>query len=145
MSIQIDSLPAGATWHQTASTATHAVRPTRHGLILSPDFPGEWLVVCRNPDLAAERAREREDLLAATERDLNRIKTAVGRKRDPLGSRQNQGNTLVCLDGDSLRSLILKCDLACRVIERSEVRQHGDTVHLTGLDRQLEAADFSAL
>jgi transposase len=52
--------------------------------ITSPDFPGERLVVCRNPDLAAERARTREDLLVATEKDLTRIKTAVGRKRDPL-------------------------------------------------------------
>src|ERR1700757_4164205 len=33
-------------------------------------FPGERLIVCRNPQLAAERARKREDLLAATERDL---------------------------------------------------------------------------
>jgi transposase len=52
--------------------------------ITSPDFPGERLVVCRNPDLAAERTRKREELLAATEKDLARIKTAVGRKRDPL-------------------------------------------------------------
>jgi hypothetical protein len=52
--------------------------------ITAPDFPGERLVVCRNPDLAAERARKREDLLAATERDLARIQAAVARKRDPL-------------------------------------------------------------
>jgi transposase len=52
--------------------------------ITSPDFPGERLVVCRNPELAAERARTREDLLAATERDLTRIKVAVARKREPL-------------------------------------------------------------
>src|ERR1700726_3831329 len=52
--------------------------------ITSPDFPGERLIVCRNPDLAAERSRKREDLLAATENDLARIKTAVARKRDPL-------------------------------------------------------------
>ena len=39
--------------------------------ITSPDFPGERLIVCRNPDLAAERARKREELLAATEKDLN--------------------------------------------------------------------------
>ena len=44
--------------------------------ITAPDFPGERLVVCRNPDLAAERTRKREDLLAATERDLARIPTA---------------------------------------------------------------------
>ena len=52
--------------------------------ITAPDFPGERLVVCRNPDLAAERARKRQDLLAATERDLARIQAAVTRKRDPL-------------------------------------------------------------
>src|ERR1700754_4895357 len=52
--------------------------------ITAPDFPGERLVVCRNADLAAERARKREALLAATEKDLARIKTAVERKRTPL-------------------------------------------------------------
>src|SRR6266566_5521837 len=38
--------------------------------ISSPDFPGERLVACKNPFLAAERARKREELLAATEADL---------------------------------------------------------------------------
>ena len=38
--------------------------------ITSPDFPGERLIACRNPALAAERARKREDLLAATEKAL---------------------------------------------------------------------------
>jgi transposase len=52
--------------------------------ITSPDFPGERLIVCRNPELAAERTGKREELLAATEKDLGRIKIAVGRKRDPL-------------------------------------------------------------
>ena len=52
--------------------------------ITSPDFPGERLIVCRNPDLAAERTRKRQDLLAATERDLARIQAATVRKRNPL-------------------------------------------------------------
>jgi hypothetical protein len=47
--------------------------------IASPDFPGERLVVCRNPVLAAERARKRDELLAATEADLARITAAVAR------------------------------------------------------------------
>jgi hypothetical protein len=38
--------------------------------ITSDDFPGERLVACRNPVLAADRARKREDLLAATEKLL---------------------------------------------------------------------------
>jgi hypothetical protein len=52
--------------------------------ITSPDFPGERLVVCRNPDLAAERARKREELLMATETDLAALKIRVERKRNPL-------------------------------------------------------------
>jgi hypothetical protein len=52
--------------------------------ITSPDFPGERLIVCRNPALAAERARRREGLLAATERELARIAAAVARQRQPL-------------------------------------------------------------
>jgi len=60
--------------------------------ITAPEFPGERLVVCRNPDLAAERARKRADLLAATERDLTRIQAAVTRKRDPL-----RGSTEIAL------------------------------------------------
>jgi transposase len=51
--------------------------------ITSPDFPGERLIVCRNPDLAAQRTRKRQELLAATERDLARIQAAVARKRNP--------------------------------------------------------------
>src|SRR5271157_1236124 len=52
--------------------------------ITSPDFPGERLIVCRNPDLTRERARKREDLLAATERDLAKIAASVTRKTQPL-------------------------------------------------------------
>ncbi len=52
--------------------------------ITSPDYPGERLMVCRNRDLARERARKREDLLAATERDLAAIAAAVRRARKPL-------------------------------------------------------------
>jgi transposase len=60
--------------------------------ITSPDFPGERLIVCRNPDLAAERTRKREDLLAATEKDLAGIKAAVERRRNPL-----RGSTEIAL------------------------------------------------
>ena len=52
--------------------------------ITAPGFPGERLVVCRNAALAAERARKRADLLAATERALSRIVLATRRKRRPL-------------------------------------------------------------
>jgi transposase len=49
--------------------------------ITSPDFPGERLIACRNPVLAAERARKREDLLAATEKLLAPIAARVAAGR----------------------------------------------------------------
>jgi hypothetical protein len=49
--------------------------------ITSPDFPGERLVACRNPVLAAERARKREDLLAATEKLLAPVTARVAASR----------------------------------------------------------------
>ena len=52
--------------------------------ITSPDFPGERLVVCKNPLLAEERARKRQELLTATETDLGRIKARVERSKNPL-------------------------------------------------------------
>jgi hypothetical protein len=45
--------------------------------IAHPDYPGERLVACRNPALAVERARKRDDLLAATEALLEPIAAAV--------------------------------------------------------------------
>src|SRR5271165_2920232 len=59
--------------------------------IPSPDFPGERLILCRNAALAAERARKREDLLRATERDLAPIAAAVRRKREPLRGKAEIG------------------------------------------------------
>src|SRR5207253_4983097 len=43
----------------------------------SPDYPGERLVACRNPELAKLRAHKREELLAATEANLQKIKARV--------------------------------------------------------------------
>ncbi|EUA69037.1 putative transposase [Mycobacterium xenopi 4042] len=45
--------------------------------IAHPDYPGERLIACRNPALAHERARKRDDLLAATEIHLARIRDRV--------------------------------------------------------------------
>nr|WP_269097001.1 IS1634 family transposase [Mycobacterium heckeshornense] len=49
--------------------------------ITHPDYPGERLIACRNPALAAQRARKRAALLAATEIDLGAIaeRVAAGR------------------------------------------------------------------
>ena len=43
----------------------------------SPDFPGERLVACRNPELAKLRVHTRDDLLSATEKSLEKIKVRV--------------------------------------------------------------------
>ena len=52
--------------------------------ITSPDYPGERLIVCRNPVLADRRTWKREELLAATEKDLEKIVKAVQRPKNPL-------------------------------------------------------------
>jgi len=55
----------------------------------SPDFPGERLVCCHNPVLAAERARKRGELLAATEKELAPIAAATRREQRPLRGRDS--------------------------------------------------------
>ena len=54
--------------------------------VTSEEFPGERLVVCRNPLLAAERGRKRQALLQATEKELEPIAAATRRKTNPLRS-----------------------------------------------------------
>ena len=53
--------------------------------ITAPDlYPGERLVVCRNPLLAAKRAHKRQGLLAATEHELDKVVAATRREKRPL-------------------------------------------------------------
>jgi transposase len=59
--------------------------------ITHPDFPGERLIACYNPLLAEERARKRPELLAATEKELEKIAVATRRKKRPLRGKQNIG------------------------------------------------------
>lgn len=54
------------------------------GEINTANYPGERLIVCRNPRLAADRARKREELLTATERKLEEIAQATTRSKRPL-------------------------------------------------------------
>lgn len=56
--------------------------------IVSPRFPGERLVVCKNPALAQERARKREELLLATEQELDKVVAAgkAGRLKSKEGT-----------------------------------------------------------
>jgi len=74
--------------------------------IRSPDFPGERLIACRNPLLAAERARKRQELLAATEPKLEAIVRASERGKRPLRGKDKIGVRVG------------------RVLERSKVGKH---------------------
>lgn len=52
--------------------------------VTTPDYPGERLIVCRNPLLAAERTRKRKELLQDTQKKLDEIVTATRREKKPL-------------------------------------------------------------
>ena len=57
--------------------------------ITHPDYPGERLIACYNPFLAADRARTRGELLDATEAELAKIDAATRRARRPLRGKDN--------------------------------------------------------
>jgi hypothetical protein len=59
--------------------------------IRHPDFPGERLIACFNPLLAAERARKREALLEATERELEKVAAATRREKRALRGQDRIG------------------------------------------------------
>ena len=59
--------------------------------IRHPDFPGERLIACFNPLLAAERARKREDLLQATEHELEKVAAATRREKRALRGQDQIG------------------------------------------------------
>ncbi len=59
--------------------------------ISDPAYPGERLIVCRNPMLAKERARKREELLRATEKELDTIVRATTRPKRRLRGKDRIG------------------------------------------------------
>lgn len=59
--------------------------------IRSPDYPGERLIVCKNPLLTAERARKREELLRATEKELDKVVAATARTKNALKGKDRIG------------------------------------------------------
>jgi hypothetical protein len=90
-----------------------------------PDFPGERLVACRNPELATLRARKRQALLEATRKELERVRGMVARGRlrgqDAIGVRVG------------------------KVINKYKVAKHFRlTIRDDGLDFQLDEAQVAA-
>ncbi len=69
--------------------------------ITSPDFPGERLIVCRNPLLAAERARKRRELLEVTEEKLEQLAAATRRPKRALRGKDKIGVRLGRILGKS--------------------------------------------
>jgi hypothetical protein len=62
--------------------------------ITSPDFPDERLMVCKNPLLADDRKRKRNELLAATEAALTKLEARVKRSKNPLRGKAAIGKAL---------------------------------------------------
>lgn len=101
--IDADVAPAGLRWVTALRAPTIKALVAAGAVQLSlfdqsdlaevahPDYPGERLVVCRNPALAAERARKRDELLAATEEELDKVAAATARQRRPLRGKDNIG------------------------------------------------------
>jgi transposase len=84
-SIQIQQLVQGGVL-QLSLFDQHDLAEIQH-----PSYQGERLIACRNPLLAEERRRKRNELLAATEKQLNKIVEATRRKKKPLRGRKEIG------------------------------------------------------
>lgn len=76
--------PAIQELHRSGAIQLSLFEQTDLAEITHPDFPGERLVVCKNPLLAGERARKRIELLAATEHALAKVQAATTRTNRPL-------------------------------------------------------------
>ena len=73
----------GADGGEPAPLCPEALVPDQVAEIVSPEFPGERLLVCLNPRLREQRARKREALLEATEEILETIAQGLGRPGAP--------------------------------------------------------------
>jgi hypothetical protein len=98
--------------------------------ITSDDYPNERLVVCRNPLVAAERARKRQELLAATERDLDQIAERV--KRGTLSGADEIGLAV----GPALKRHRVKKHFAIQITDTSFTyeRKHDQITAEAALD-----------
>ncbi len=96
--------------------------------ITTPEYPGERLVVCRNPELAKQRARKRQALLDATTEKLEEVRSIVEggklRGKDKIAKRLNN---------------LVKKHKVTKVFE-FVVRENGFDVHIDDKQRAAEAA-----
>ena len=93
--------------------------------ITSDAYPGERLVVCYNPALAADRARTRDELLAATEARLARIAAAVARRTKTPSDRRRDRREGRENHQPLQRRQTLRCDHRGRAVAlRAQRRLH---------------------
>jgi Transposase DDE domain len=95
--------------------------------ITHPDYPGERLVCCYNPALAAERARKRDELLAATQAELAKIAAATHRARRPL-----RGTDKIALKVGTVRNKF-------KMAKHFELQISDDSLAFTRKDDQIAA------
>ena len=90
--------------------------------ITHPDYPGERLIVCRNPALAVERRRKRDELLAATVRELEKVVQATQRRRQPLRGQDQIGLRVGRVLGryKMAKHFVIKIKARCFAYERNE-------------------------
>jgi transposase len=98
--------------------------------ITHPDYPGERLVVCRNPLLAEERKRKREELIEAAEKKLATIVTATRRRKQPLKDASKINFRIGKELGPLKVAKYFKWEMrpVGLVVERDEKRIHADAI-----------------
>ena len=92
--------------------------------ISSPDFPGERLVACRNPELAKLRSHTRADLLAATEKELQSIAARVA-------SGKSMGRAGKLAGADMIGMAVGKVVNRYKVAKHFELTLHHDSFTFT--------------
>lgn len=114
----------------------------------SPEYPGERLLACRNPQLAKLRAIKREELLAATERRLQAIKDRVAARRlagaDAIGVCVGKVITSTRWPGTSIWSSRTTASPSRASTRRSPPKRRSMGIYIirTSMDaRRMEAAD----
>ena len=116
--------------------------------VTSSDYPGERLIVCRNPLLADERARKRQELLVAAEKKLDAVVQAVSREKRALRGKDKIGLRV----GRELKStkmqkhfeLSIEDDSFCYRRQEEQIAQEAALDGLYVIRTSLSAASLSS-
>ena len=115
-----------------------------------PNFPGERLVVCRNPLLAEERARQREELIAAAEKKIETLRAVTRRQKRRWRDRDQINYRLGRLLANSKVAKYFRWDITAegleyernqQAIERDEVLDGVYVIRTSLSDEKLKATE----